>query len=97
VWGGDIVHVALLGKRHGKSCGQPGRDEHCISVEEARASHPSSMGNRSEAGGLDVSEGNPSRQGRAAVGVRIGTSAVVCAMRNSKRMETSFLDLKLTS
>jgi hypothetical protein len=59
--------VALLRKRQGESCGQPGRDERCIRVEEARASHPSSMGNRSEAGGWDVSEGN----GAGAGGARI--------------------------
>ena len=52
------ARAVLLWKRRGESSGRPRRDGRRAGVEEAKASHPSSVGNGSEAGGSDASTGN---------------------------------------
>jgi hypothetical protein len=57
VWEGGTGCAVLLWKRRGESLVWPGRDGRRVGVEEAGASHPSSLCNGSEAGGLDVTGG----------------------------------------
>jgi hypothetical protein len=63
VWGGCIDRVVLLWKRQGESSGRPERDRRRAGVAEAGASHPSSVGSRSEAGGSDASARNTAGAG----------------------------------
>jgi hypothetical protein len=55
------------GRGEGESSGQPVRDGHCAGVDEAGASHPSSMDSRSEAGSSDASAGNRVSTGGARI------------------------------
>jgi hypothetical protein len=56
-WGGEEAQVTrcCCGRGGGESFGWPGRDRRRANVEEAGASHPSSVGSRSEADGSDAS------------------------------------------
>ena len=84
VWEGGTCHTVLLWKRRGESFGCPGRDVRRASVVEAEASHPSSVGSASEAGGSDASTGNESGLG----GVRIRADGME-QPRASKRPDAS--------
>ena len=57
---GEEAQTALCccGRGGGESSGRPGRDGRRAGVEEAGASHLSSVGSGSDAGGSDASAGN---------------------------------------
>jgi hypothetical protein len=58
VWGGGTGRAVLCARGGGESSRWRGRDGRRAGVEEAEASHPSSVGSGSEAGGSDASAGN---------------------------------------